>query len=512
MFGAAVSDPVLEIAGVSKSFGGRYANRDISLSLGRGEVVALLGENGAGKTTLMNILFGHYTPDTGTVTVGGSRLPPGKPRAAIRAGVGMVHQHFSLAENLTVLENVRAGTEPLWVPRSRGGAARARLAQIAERFGLGVDLDARVGDLSVGEQQRVEILKAIYNDASILVLDEPTAVLTTQEAARLFATLREMTAQGLSIIFISHKLDEVLAAADRVVVLRHGEIVAERRPDETSKAELAALMVGQAVTRVTRQRAKPGAIALEAVGVSMRQDGIDRLKAIDFRLRCGEVLGIVGVSGNGQAALAALLSGTAAKTEGGLILFGREVERLSVQAAVAAGIARIPEDRNKEGAIGEMSIWENAILERLPAFSRRGLVDRRAARAFAARIIEAFDVRGGGPGTRIRLLSGGNIQKLILGRNLMAPPRILLAAQPARGLDEGAVAGVHRRILEARDAGAAVILISEDLDEVLSLADRIQAIVGGRLSPPVHSDQADRARLGLMMAGEWTKGEIADAL
>ncbi|AOG12646.1 ABC transporter ATP-binding protein [Agrobacterium sp. RAC06] len=506
-----MNTPVLEISGVSKRFGQTLANDDISLSLGKGEIVALLGENGAGKTTLMSILFGHYVPDTGHVRVDGRDLAPGKPRAAIRAGIGMVHQHFSLAPNLTVLENVTTGTESLWSLRSRRTQARARLLSIAERFGLKVDPDARLGDLSVGEQQRVEILKALYTDARILVLDEPTAVLTQIEAERLFATLKDMAAQGLSLIFISHKLDEVMSTADRIVVLRGGRHVAERLAVETSKAELAELMVGRTVTRPVREASTPGEIVLEAAAVTVRVGGVDRLKAIDFRLRAGEVLGIIGVSGNGQANLAQLLSGTLAKTSGDLLLFGEAVGALSVADAVALGIGRIPEDRNKDGVIGEMSIWENVVLERLADFSKNGLVQRAAGLALAQRIIDQFDVRGGSPASRIRLLSGGNMQKLILGRNLINRPRILLAAQPARGLDEGAVAAVHERILEARRQGTAVLLISEDLDEVMALADRIQAIVGGRLSPPIPAEEASARRLGLMMSGEWEK-EVVHAV
>jgi simple sugar transport system ATP-binding protein len=506
-----MNTPVLEISGVSKRFGQTLANDDISLCLGKGEIVALLGENGAGKTTLMSILFGHYVPDAGRVRVHGRDLPPGKPRAAIRAGIGMVHQHFSLAPNLTVLENVTTGTENLWSLRSRRTEARARLLSIAERFGLKVDPDARLGDLSVGEQQRVEILKALYNDARILVLDEPTAVLTQIEAERLFATLKDMAAQGLSLIFISHKLDEVMATADRIVVLRGGRHVAERLAAETSKAELAELMVGRTVTRPVREPSTPGDIVLEAAAVTVRVAGVDRLKAIDFRLRAGEVLGIIGVSGNGQASLAGLLSGTLAKTSGDLVLFGEAVGALSVAEVVAHGIGRIPEDRNKDGVIGEMAIWENVVLERLADFSRNGLVQRAAGMALAKRIIDQFDVRGGSPASRIRLLSGGNMQKLILGRNLINRPRILLAAQPARGLDEGAVAAVHERILEARRQGTAVLLISEDLDEVMALADHIQAIVGGRLSPPVPADEASPRRLGLMISGEWEK-EVVHAV
>ena len=506
-----MNTPVLEISGVSKRFGQTLANDDISLSLGKGEIVALLGENGAGKTTLMSILFGHYVPDAGRVRVDGRDLAPGKPRAAIRAGIGMVHQHFSLAPNLTVLENVTTGSESLWSLRSRRTQARARLLSIAERFGLKVDPDARLGDLSVGEQQRVEILKALYNDARILVLDEPTAVLTQIEAERLFATLKDMAAQGLSLIFISHKLDEVMSTADRIVVLRGGRRVAERLAAETSKAELAELMVGRTVTRPVREPSTPGDVVLEAAAVTVRVGGVDRLKAIDFRLRAGEVLGIIGVSGNGQANLAQLLSGTLAKTSGDLLLFGEAVGALSVADAVALGIGRIPEDRNKDGVIGEMAIWENVVLERLADFSKNGLVQRAAGLALAQRIIDQFDVRGGSPASRIRLLSGGNMQKLILGRNLINRPRILLAAQPARGLDEGAVAAVHERILEARRQGTAVLLISEDLDEVMALADRIQAIVGGRLSPPIPAEEASARRLGLMMSGEWEQ-EVVHAV
>lgn len=506
-----MTGPVLEITGVSKRFGANLANDDISMTLARGEVVALLGENGAGKTTLMSILFGHYMPDAGRILIEGREVPQGKPRAAIQAGVGMVHQHFSLAPNLTVLENVMTGTERLWSWHSGTSAARKKLLDISERFGLKVDPDARLGDLSVGEQQRVEILKALYNNARILILDEPTAVLTNIEAERLFTTLREMARQGLSLIFISHKLDEVMAAADRIVVLRGGKMVAERKTSDTSKAELAELMVGRRVMRPVREPSAPGAIALEAADVTVRTGGVDRLKSISFRLHQGEILGIIGVSGNGQATLAHLLSGMLARSAGDLLLFGEAVGNLGVADVVDAGIGRIPEDRNEEGVIGEMAIWENAVLERIasPSFSRRGLVNRKAGMAFAREIIDGFDVRGGGPAIRTRLLSGGNMQKLILGRNLHRRPRILIAAQPARGLDEGAVAAVHARLLEARRQGTAVLLISEDLDEVIALADRIQAIVGGRLSPPVEAGDADARRLGLMMAGEWQENPEA---
>ncbi|MFD1200098.1 ABC transporter ATP-binding protein [Brucella gallinifaecis] len=496
---------VLELQNITKRFGTLVANDDISLKLERGEILAFLGENGAGKTTLMNILFGHYIPDEGRVFIKGAEIPHGKPRAAIHAGVGMVHQHFTLAPNLTVLENIITGTESLWKLKSAHGTARTKITDIAKRFGLQVNPDARLGDLSVGEQQRVEILKALYNNADILILDEPTAVLTTQEAEGLFATLKEMARQGLSLIFISHKLHEVMSAADRVVVLRGGKLVAERKTHETSKEELAELMVGRRVSRPSRAAATPGKTMLEAQNVSVVEDGAMRLTNLDFHLRAGETLGIIGVSGNGQAALGRLVAGLSQPASGSLILFGQAVKKFDPRQFVAKGIGRIPEDRNAEGAIGDLTIWENAVLERIyePKFSNGILVNRTAAREFTDRIIKDFDVRGGTPDSRIRLLSGGNMQKLILGRNLETAPRILIAAQPTRGLDEGAVAAIHARILEARSNGTAVLLISEDLDEVLGLADRVQAIVKGRLSPPIDSDEANAQKLGLMMAGEW---------
>jgi simple sugar transport system ATP-binding protein len=501
--------PALRLSNITKHFGPVVANDGISLELGRGELLALLGENGAGKTTLMSILFGHYTADAGTVEVAGRELPPGRPRAAIDAGVGMVHQHFSLAPNLTVLENIMTGTEPLWRPRSRRAEGRARLREVAGRFGLAVDPDRRVGDLSVGEQQRVEILKALYNDARILILDEPTAVLTSIEAERLYRTLRGMAQEGLSLIFISHKLPEVMAAADRVVVLRGGRTVAERRPKQTTKDELATLMVGRRITRPTREPGTPGAAVLQARDVSVKGGNGVALRNVSFTLRAGEVLGIVGVSGNGQATLGRLVSGLLRPDSGELLQSGVPVRRPDVCALVAQGVARIPEDRNNEGAIGDLKQWENAVLERVTdrRFSRHGLIDRGAARAFTGQIVAEFDVRGGDPDQPTRQLSGGNMQKLILGRNLSDGPRLVIAAQPTRGLDEGAIAAIQTRLLEARRAGAAVLLISEDLDEVFDLADSIRAIVNGALSPAVSADEADARRVGLMMAGDWPRDD-----
>ncbi|SLN27510.1 ABC transporter ATP-binding protein [Roseisalinus antarcticus] len=497
---------VLELDGITKRFGSVTANEDVSLHLDRGEILALLGENGAGKTTLMSILFGHYTADAGNVRIEGQLLPPGRPRAAIAAGIGMVHQHFALAPNLSVLDNVMTGTEPLWRLRSDRRAGRAKLLALSEKFGLKVDPDAMVSELSVGECQRLEILKALYNDARILILDEPTAVLTTQEAEGLFNTLRDMAAKGLSLVFISHKLHEVMSASHRVTVLRRGRVVAERRTADTSKEELAELMVGRKVERPSRTDTARGRVLLEGRDLKVGGKGGASLKGASFKVRAGETLGIIGVSGNGQTTLAGLVSGLYPPDSGALLVAGEAPRRHDVPGAIAAGIGRIPEDRNTEGAVAEMTTWENAVLERIwsPEFSSRGVVKRAAARAATEAIIRDYDVRGATVDGRIRLLSGGNMQKLILGRVLTADPSILVAAQPSRGLDEGAIAGVHARLLEARGRGAAVLLISEDLDEVIALSDRIQAIAGGKLSPAIPADRADARLLGLMMAGDWS--------
>lgn len=504
-------ETVLELSQITKRFGELLANDAISLSLHQGELLALLGENGAGKTTLMNILFGHYTADSGQVRVFGSALPPGRPRLAIEAGIGMVHQHFTLADNLSVLDNIMIGTESLGQWRSRRRAARGKLLSLADRFGLEVDPDALVSDLSVGEKQRVEILKALYRDARILILDEPTAVLTQIEAQRLFETLHAMTEDGLSVIFISHKLAEVMAASNRVVILRAGAVVAERETAETDRTELAELMVGRRVTRPVREDQQPGGGVLDLVHVDVMEQGRKQLDNVSLSVKSGEILGIIGVSGNGQAALGRLTSGLIGASSGHMMFDGVQSDRFTPRQLVANATGRIPEDRHAEGAIGEMSVWENAVLERIAdrRFSRHGVVDRAGCRAFAADLIARFDVRGAGPQTPIRQLSGGNMQKMILGRNLASVPKLVIANQPTRGLDEGAIAAVHGELLAARKAGAAIILISEDLDEVVALADRIQAIFKGRLSAPIAAGEADPKRIGLMMAGIWEDGHAA---
>ncbi len=496
---------------ISKRFGEVLANSDISMSLARGEVLGLLGENGAGKSTLMSILFGHYVADSGHISVFGQPLPPGQPRAALQAGVGMVHQHFALADNLSVLDNVMLGTEPWWRPTSNVAAARAKLQEVAQRFGLHIQVDARVGGLSVGERQRVEILKALYRGARILILDEPTAVLTPQESEALFDTLGQMVAQGLSIIFISHKLGEVLRVSHRVAVLRHGKLVAEA--DNTTKtgeaaltqSQLAQWMVGHAVDAPVRRPAQNvGAPVCEMARASTASS--DPLREVSLTLRAGEIVAVAGVSGNGQVALAEVLCGTRPLSSG-TVEFLSQPLRAQPGMLVQQGLARIPEDRHGVGVVGDLPLWENAVSERLRSrsFSRWGWVRRAAARAYAQRVVQAFDVRGGGLFSAARALSGGNMQKLILGRALLAPdgtpPRLIVAHQPTWGLDIGAVATVQQHLIAARDAGAAVLLISDDLDEVLTLGDRVAVMHGGHLGTPRPATEWTRADIGLAMAG-----------
>jgi simple sugar transport system ATP-binding protein len=512
---AAGRPPVLRLAGISKRFGQLAANDGISFVLGRGEVVALLGENGAGKTTLMNILFGHYTADAGVVEVDGRPLPPGDPRAALKAGIGMVHQHFTLAENMTVLDNIVLGTESLWRPGFDRRQAIDRIARLGSDFGLKVDPAALVATLSVGERQRVEILKALYRNAAILILDEPTAVLTPAETQTLFVTLQKLVGEGLSVIFISHKLNEVMAVSRRVLVLRAGKLAGERATSETSREELAALMIGRdVVTEPTVTPKAPGPALLELSGVSTaRAGGAAGLDGVSLVLRAGEITGLAGVSGNGQASLAGVIAGTETPAEGRLRIGGADIARWSPRQALRHGIGRIPEDRHAVGTIADMSISENVVAERYrsPPFSRSGWLNRAQARSLAETVIREYDVRCPSPDTPVRLLSGGNMQKLILGRVLHFGPRIILANQPVRGLDIGAVAYVHRKLIEARDAGAAILLISEDLDEIIALSDRIMVMFKGRLSAPAPRGARSVAALGALMAGHGFEQEAARA-
>jgi simple sugar transport system ATP-binding protein len=499
---------VLKLAAIGKRFGALVANEAIDLGLRRGEILALLGENGAGKTTLMNILFGHYVADAGTIDVAGADgalapLAPGSPQAALDAGIGMVHQHFALAESLTVLENVVLGTRPLAALRLDLAGARRRLVALMAESGLDVPPDRRVSRLSVGEKQRLEILKVLYRGARILVLDEPTAVLTPQEVEGLFAVLRRLTVNGLSIIFISHKLNEVLAIADRIAVLRAGRKVADRPAAGADRATLAELMVGREVAQSRRTPRTPGAalLVLDRVTV-VDPHGRAGLSEASLSVHAGEIIGIAGVSGNGQGALAGVIAGTVAGQ--GTITVAGEALHASPRASIRAGIGRIPEDRHHEGIVGALTIAENLALETLRGaqVARGGFLKFTAMRERAQTAIRDYDVRCPGPDAPIRLLSGGNIQKVILARVFDRSPRVVLANQPTRGLDVGATAEVHRRLLEARARGVAIVLISEDLDELLALSDRVAVMARGRLSAPHAVEAVTREQLGLMMAGQ----------
>ncbi len=512
-----MADSVLTLTRITKRFGALVANDAISLDLQRGEVLALLGENGAGKSTLVSILFGHYTADEGEIRVQGQLLPPGDPKAALAAGIGMVHQHFTLADNLSVLDNIMMGSEPLWQPFTRHGEARDKLKAVALQFGLGVDPQAKVGSLSVGERQRVEILKALYRGARILILDEPTAVLTPQESEGLFEVLAQMVAQGLSIIFISHKLGEVLRVSNRVAVLRAGKLVAEASATGTSQAQLAQWMVGHAIEAPVRRPAQSVGAPVCVLQEVSTGAGRDRLAQVSLSLNAGEIVAIAGVSGNGQVALAELLCRTRQATAGQVSFLGQPMPSHPAEL-VAMGVARIPEDRHAVGVVGDLPVWENAVSERLrsPAFSRWGWVRRGRARSYAKQVMAAFDVRGGGPLVAARSLSGGNMQKLILGRALMQStfdvtkseanskadvPRLIIAHQPTWGLDIGAVAYVQSQLIAARDAGAAVLVISDDLDEVMTLGDRVAVMHAGHLTEAKAAGDWSRETIGLAMAG-----------
>ncbi|MDP9901850.1 ABC transporter ATP-binding protein [Variovorax ginsengisoli] len=491
----------LGLYGISKRFASKLANDDISLELAPGEVLGLLGENGAGKTTLISILFGHYVADAGHIEVFGQRLAAGSPSAAIAAGVGLVHQHFTLAANLSVLDNVMAGTQSIFRPVSSRRLARQKLRALSQQFGLAVEPDAKVARLSVGERQRVEILKSLYRGARILVLDEPTAVLTPIESASLFEALGRMAAEGLSVILISHKLDEVLRVSDRVAILRAGRIVAVRPADSMDRGALAELMVGRRVSRPSRQALTAGEPVLRLEGVASQ--GAPALSDARLVVHARQIVALVGVAGNGQRAVIDLACGLAVPRAGLLEINGRTVRRAHAAGMHAAQVARIPEDRHEEGVVGDLRLWENAVLEDLddPRFVRLGWLRQGAARAQTARLIADFDIRCTGPEQRTRLLSGGNMQKLIIGRGLDANPRLIVACQPTRGLDEGAVVDTHSRLLQAREVGAGVLLITEDLDEALGLADSIVVIQDGRISAPLTAPY-DLQRIALMMLGE----------
>jgi general nucleoside transport system ATP-binding protein len=531
---------VLRLSRISKRFGALQANDEISLQLAPGEVLALLGENGAGKSTLVSILFGHYVADAGTIEIDGKRLPPGEPRAALAAGIGMVHQHFSLADNLSVLDNVMIGQQALSGLNSDHAGFRAQLRAAAADYGLAVNPDALVRDLSVGERQRVEILKALLRGARYLILDEPTAVLTPGEVEQLFATLKRFVSKGLAVIFISHKLPEVLAVSDRIMVLRAGRVVAELPTADANVDGLASAMIGRSLApaqavvdshqtpavepvagRLTPTRPTSGhpmqggptqgsKLALRVYQLSLNQARRGVLNKLDFEVRRGEIFAIAGVAGNGQQLLADLLCGTVAANRGTIEVYGRPMVA-KPSDWIAAGVARIPEDRLSLGVVADATLDENAILNdyrnrrycRWPGMARvLRVLDRRALNQRARIIATDYDVRHSGFNRPIKNLSGGNIQKFILGRELADTPKLVIANQPTWGLDVGAVQYVHQQLRRAQARDAAIVLISEDLDEIFTLADRIAVLYRGKMIAARPSASWSVSQIGLAMAGQ----------
>jgi simple sugar transport system ATP-binding protein len=497
------SVPAVELRGIGKSFGATAANRDVDLVVAHGSIHGLVGENGAGKTTLMNILYGYHQPDRGEIRLSGRAVALRSPADAIAHGIGMVHQHFMLVDRFTVLDNLLLGAEgDCWL----GGAKRARseLARLADEYGLAVDPEAVIEDLPVGLQQRVEIIKALFRGAEILILDEPTAVLTPQEADHLFRILRGLAANGKTIILVTHKLREVMAVTDRVTVMRHGAVVAERMTGETDEAELAALMVGRQVAlRQMRSPRRPGTPVLEVNGLRVVDAGGQALlRDISLTVRAGEIVGIAGIAGNGQSELLAALAGLVAPASGRIRLSGEDVAALEARARRRRGIFHIPEDRLRAGLVPALTAAECTILgdQREKCCSGRVLLRHDAIRAATLSRMRDYDVRPTDPDLRASLFSGGNQQKLVCAREMAEHPILLLVGQPTRGVDIGAIEFIHRRLLALRDAGAAILLVSVELDEIRALSDRILVMAGGAIVGELPPDSDERA-LGLLMAG-----------
>ena len=499
--------PAVELIGIDKSFGAVHANRDVSLNIAKGTIHGIVGENGAGKSTLMSILYGFYEADAGQIRINGRPARIRNSKDAIAAGIGMVHQHFMLVDPFTVIENVMLGAESGMLIQGSISKARAEIARLERDYGLTVDPDAVVGDLPVGEQQRVEILKALYRHCEILILDEPTGVLTPQETDQLFQILKALKARGVTVILITHKLREIMAVTDTVTVMRHGEVVAERKTAETDREELAILMVGRKVRMAPdRSRAKPGEAVLEVEHIGLIDEfGVTRLEDINFSIRAGEILGVAGVSGNGQSELLEVLSGIRSPSSGLMRVLGREVTaegKCRPDKMRRLGVAHVPEDRHRLGLVTGFPAWESAILgyQRDRAYGFGPIINSRAAERACARMMDAFDVRPPEPDLGSSKFSGGNQQKLILAREMARMPKVLLVGQPTRGVDIGAIEFIHKQIVAMRDEGTAVLLVSVELDEILALSDRIIVMFQGRIVGETTGDRATERQLGLWMA------------
>ncbi|MXW41750.1 MAG: ABC transporter ATP-binding protein [Acidimicrobiia bacterium] len=496
--------PVLEVDNVTKTFPGVVANDNVSLTLNEGEIHCLLGENGAGKSTLVNMVFGLYQPDKGTIRVHGKETRFTDSGDAIAKGIGMVHQHFQLIPVFTVTENIILGNEITKGTLLDFNTARRQVLAIAERYGLAVDPDATVGDLSVGEQQRVELVKALFRDANILILDEPTAVLTPGEVDDFFSVVRNLTQQGKSIIFITHKLREVLAVADRITVLRSGKVVGNTTAKRATQQSLANLMVGRDVVfRVEKTTTNTSTTALQTRGLRVQDNrGVQAVTDLDLEVRTREILGIAGVEGNGQRELVEAICGMRPPNGGTVQMLGHETTAWSPRRIKQLGVAHIPENRSKHGVVAQYSIADNLVLNRYThnKFSKRGVLNRSAINTEAVALIEQFDVRATGVTAALDTLSGGNQQKVVVARELSGNPQILVVAQPTRGLDVGSIEFIHRKIIELRDRGVAVLLVSAELDEIMALSDRIGVLYRGRLAAIVDAADTTREKLGLLMA------------
>lgn len=499
------SVPVVELSGITKRFPGIVANDSISLQLYKGEIHALLGENGAGKSTLMNILFGLYQPDEGRIIMNGTTVRIDSPNKAISLGIGMVHQHFKLVQPFTVTENIVLGMEPRKGLNIDYKAASRKVKELSEQYGLKIDPNAKIADISVGMQQRVEIVKTLYRGADILIFDEPTAVLTPQEIDELMAILRKLVAEGKSIIIITHKLKEIMTIADTVTIIRRGKVIDTVKKSETNPQQLAEKMVGREVSfKVEKKPSHPKQPVLEVRGLhSLDHRGVEALNGITFGVRAGEILGIAGVDGNGQSELIETLTGLRKSQRGEVMLSGKNITNLSPRKITETGLAHIPEDRHKRGLVLDFSVSENLVLETYfyPRFNKSGLLSYEAIDRHAEELIQRFDVRTPSIHSIMRSLSGGNQQKAIIAREIERDPDLLIAAQPTRGLDVGAIEFVHRQLIEQRDKGKAVLLISFELDEILNVSDRIAVIYEGRIVGEVLPDETSDQELGLMMAG-----------
>lgn len=497
--------PVLKVTGLTKRFPGVTANSDVDLTLHRGQILCLLGENGAGKSTLMNIVYGLYQPDEGQIELHGHRITFSSSADAIASGIGMVHQHFQLIPVMTVAENVVLGKESRRGPFLDLDKARGEVQELSRRYGLHVDPDAVVGDLSVGGQQRVELLKALYRDADILILDEPTAVLTPQEVVEFFDVVRSLVKSGKAVIFITHKLREVLAVADTVVIMRAGKVVAAMPTSGATEQSLATSMVGREVGfEVTKDLSEPGDVVLAVRDLQVADDrGHTTVRGLNLDVRSGEILGIAGVEGNGQRELVEALAGMRPPLAGSVEILGHDTTGWPPRRVEMLGVGHVPEDRGKHGLVGTYPITDNLVLNRYhrSQFSRRLLMSRAAITRNAENLIERFDVRTPSPHALAGALSGGNQQKIVMARELSGDLRLLLVAQPTRGLDVGSIEFIHRQVVERRDAGVAVLLVSAELDEILSLADRIAVLYRGKLAAVMDRADATRDTIGLLMAG-----------